>query len=158
MRTAVRSPVTLLLGVLATTACGDTQGLLGVADQPSLNRVGATEAPGAPTAVPIDAQFVDLNPCSGEDHTVMFKGTAWIHELPGGQVVGHAERTVTTSSGFEGRGTDTFVFNGQILKHTGNDLLRHESGDQIRARFTFVLDLSTSTIRVDKGEVTCVGK
>jgi hypothetical protein len=38
------------------------------------------------------------------------------------------------------------------------DILANESGDRFRASFVFVLDLSTGTVRVEKGiEVTCLG-
>jgi hypothetical protein len=37
------------------------------------------------------------------------------------------------------------------------DILTNPSGDRIRARGLFVLDLSTGTARVDKGELTCLG-
>jgi hypothetical protein len=31
------------------------------------------------------------------------------------------------------------------------------TGQRFRARFVFVLDLRTDTVRVDRGELTCLG-
>lgn len=143
----------VLITVLTVGGCGDGQGSIGVTDPPSLDRAGDVDAPGAPTAVPIFFQFEGRNPCSGLPHTVTFTGTAWIHELPGGQVVVHFQRTITTSSGFEGRGTATNVVNGNILKSTLNDMLTHPSGDRIRAHLVLVIDLTSTppTVRVRHG-------
>ena len=47
--------------------------------------------------------------------TVSFVGTTYLHEH-GSHEVGRAERTITTSDGFVGHGTDSFVINGRILK------------------------------------------
>jgi hypothetical protein len=40
--------------------------------------------------------------------TVTFVGTVFVHEH-GSRVVAQAQRTITTSDGFVGHGTDTFV-------------------------------------------------
>jgi hypothetical protein len=37
------------------------------------------------------------------------------------------------------------------------DILTNASGDRVRARAVFVLDLSTDTVRVEGGELTCLG-
>ena len=79
-----------------------------------------------------------------------------------GRVVVQTQRTITTSDGFQGRGTDTFVDNGKIQRFTLNDMLSHESGARIRAHFVQVIDLSTTppTVRVFKGTfdgTICVG-
>lgn len=161
MRTVACLPVSLLFVVLAAGGCGEQQELLGV-DPPLLSAHADVDAPGAPTAVPVFFEFDGVNPCSGLPQTVTFTGTAWIHELPGGRVVVRSQRTITTSSGFEGRGTDTFVDNGNILKFTLNDMLTHPSGDRIRAHLLLVIDLTTTppTVRVMKGTfggTICVG-
>jgi len=149
------SIATRLLALLAVGGCNETQQLLGLTDPPP-NSFAVIAAPGAPTTVPIFLQFDDVNPCSGLVHTVTFTGTASIHELPNGQVVVREQRTITTSSGFEGRGTDTFVGNGNIQKTTLNDMLTNESGERIRARFALVIDVSTGTVQVLNGSVECV--
>ncbi len=158
MRTAARISLSLLLTVLAAAGCDERQEPLGVAVPLHQNTFAGVEAASGPTAVPIFVQFDDLNPCSGLIHTVTFTGTAWIHEH-NGRVVVRSQRTITTSSGFEGRGTDTFVDNGNIQKVTLNDMLTHPSGDRIRARFALVIDLSTTppTVQVFNRSVTCVG-
>jgi hypothetical protein len=80
-----------------------------------------------------------------------------VHEH-GERVIAIAQRTITTSDGFEGHGVDSFVDNGQVLRATLTDILTNEAtGQRFRAHFEFVLDLSTDTVRVDRGELTCLG-
>jgi hypothetical protein len=120
-----------------------------------VNPTEGVAAASAPVAVPIFEEFVDVNPCSGLNHTVTITGTVWIHE--NAKVI-RFQRTVNTSSGFVGRGTLTFVATGDLEKITLNDMLRHESGAQIRAHFTGLFDISTTppTVRVARGAVSCV--
>ena len=101
--------------------------------------------------------FVDVNPCTGFDHTVTFALTVSEHTHDE-RVVVKGKRTVTTEpTGFVGRGTFSLVDNGQIAKFTNTDILTNSAGDRIRARNVIVVDLSTETFRVEKGELTCLG-
>ncbi|MFL5496504.1 MAG: hypothetical protein ACJ8DC_19115 [Gemmatimonadales bacterium] len=141
---------------LVIVGCGES-----VLDPHDADRSPRMEAASAPIEVPIFVQFEDVNPCSGLVITVTFTGTARIVEH-NGHVVVHERRTISTSDGFEGRGTDTFVDNGNIQKFTLNDMLTNESGDRIRAHLLLVIDLSTTppTVRVMKGTfggTICVG-
>jgi hypothetical protein len=45
----------------------------------------------------------------------------------------------------------------KLLLFTSTDVLTDPAGDRIRARTVLVLDLSTGTVHVDKGELTCLG-
>jgi hypothetical protein len=110
-----------------------------------------------PTAFPFEFVFDDVNPCTGLTHTVTIAGTTSVHDH-GGRIVAHSERTITTSpTGFVGHGTDSNVLNGQVEMFRLTDILTNPSGDRIRARFVIVVDLSTGTVRVEKGELTCLG-
>ena len=110
-----------------------------------------------PVEEPILDVFTDINPCSGEEMTVTFVGSVLVHEH-GERVIAIAHRTITTSDGFVGHGTDSFVDNGQILRARLTDIMTNEAtGQRFRARFVFVLDLRTDTVRVDRGELTCLG-
>jgi hypothetical protein len=109
-----------------------------------------------PTSFEFTDVFTDVNPCTGETMTVTFVGTAFVHEH-GSRIVVRAERTITTSDGFVGHGTDTFVDNGQVLVSRLDDMLANGSGDRFRAQGVFVLDLSTETVRVERGGLTCLG-
>jgi hypothetical protein len=110
-----------------------------------------------PTEIPQLDVFPDVNPCTGLIHTVTISETFFAH-FHDGRVSGHSERTITTfPTGFIGHGTDSFVFNGQVNVFRLTDILTNASGDRIRARFVFVLDLSTGTVRVEKFELTCLG-
>jgi hypothetical protein len=118
--------------------------------------VAAPAAADPPTAFPFEVVAEDVNPCTGLLQTVTISGTEFIH-FHDGSVVGRGERTITTSGGFVGRGTHSFVDNGQVLVFRFADILSSASGDRLRATAVFVLDLATGTVRVDKGEVTCLG-
>jgi hypothetical protein len=109
-----------------------------------------------PTAFPIEEVFPDVNPCTGNIMTVTFVGTAFVH-FHDSRIVVRAQRTITTSDGFVGHGTDNFVDNGQVVMSRITDIMTNASGDRFRARGVFVLDLSTETVRVDRFELTCLG-
>jgi hypothetical protein len=110
-----------------------------------------------PTTMPFKVTFDDVNPCTGLVHTVTIAGTEFVHSHDG-RVVVHSQRTITTDpTGFVGHGTDDFLDNGQVFKFTSTDVLTNPAGDRIRARTVLVLDLSTETLRVGMGEVTCLG-
>jgi hypothetical protein len=119
--------------------------------------VAVPAAADPPTAFPFEFVFDDVNPCTGLIHTVTIAGTTFVHDHDG-RIVAHSERTITTSpTGFVGHGTDSYVLNGQVEKFRLADILTSPSGDRIRARFVTVVDLSTGTVRVEKGELTCLG-
>ena len=117
----------------------------------------APAAADQPEAFPILDVFPDINPCTGTPMTVTFVGTAFVHEH-GDRLVVRAQRTITTSDGFVGHGTDSFVDNGQVARGTLTDILTNATtGARVRARNVFVVDLSTETVRVDRFELTCLG-
>jgi hypothetical protein len=110
-----------------------------------------------PTAVPFEFVFDDVNPCTGDIHTVTIAGTTSVHDHDG-RIVAHSRRTITTSpTGFVGHGSDSYVLNGQVEMLRLADILTGPSGDRIRARFVLVVDLSTGTVRAEKGGLTCLG-
>jgi hypothetical protein len=110
-----------------------------------------------PQEFPILDVFPDTNPCTGNAMTVTFTGTFFVHEH-GPRVVVRGERTITTSDGFVGHGTDSFVDNGQVLVFRQTDIMTNAStGQRFRARGLFVLDVSTDTVRIERFELTCLG-
>ena len=138
MRAPVRWLVAVLLGVVALAFA-----------------VPAAADP--PTAFPFEFVFEDVNPCTGLIHTVTIAGTAFVHDHDG-RIVAHSERTITTSpTGFVGHGTDSYVLNGQVEMFRLADILTNPAGDRIRARFVIVVDLSSGTVKVVTGELTCLG-
>ncbi|HEU4545399.1 MAG TPA: hypothetical protein VFR88_03825, partial [Microlunatus sp.] len=52
-------------------------------------------------------------------------GRALVHQH-GERLIAILHRTVTTSDGFEGRGVESFVYNGQMFKSTQNDIFTNE--------------------------------
>ena len=110
-----------------------------------------------PTAFPFEDVFPDVNPCTGDIMTVTIAGTTFVH-FHDGRIVGRSERTITTSDGSVGHGTDSFVANGQVFKFRMTDIMTNTSGGyRFRARGVFVGDVSTGTVRVDRFELTCLG-
>lgn len=110
-----------------------------------------------PTEIPFEFVFDDVNPCTGDMHTVTIAGTTSVHTHDG-RIVAHSERTITTSpTGFVGRGTDTYVLDGRVEMFSQADILTSPSGDRIRAVFVIVLDLSTGTVRAVTGGLACLG-
>jgi hypothetical protein len=115
----------------------------------------APAAADRPTEEAIFDVFPDVNPCTGTPMTVTFVGTLFFHEH-GSRIVAHAHRTITTSDGFAGHGTDNFVDNGQVVVARLSDIMSNAAGDRFRAHFVFVVDLSTETVRVERGGLTCI--
>jgi hypothetical protein len=110
-----------------------------------------------PTDFPFEFVFDDVNPCTGLTHTVTIAGTTSVHNHDG-RIVATSERTITTSpTGFVGHGTDSYVLNGEVELFRLNDIATSPSGDRFRARSLIVVDLSSGTVRVEKGELTCLG-
>jgi hypothetical protein len=79
-----------------------------------------------------------------------------VHERDG-RIVARGSRTLSTSSGFAGAGTSSYVLNAEVEMFRFTDTLRNDAGDRIRARSVLVVDLSTGSVRVDSFELTCVG-
>jgi hypothetical protein len=109
-----------------------------------------------PTAFPILVEFQEVNPCTGQTVTITYVGTAFFH-FHDSRTVARSERTITTSDGFTGHGTDSFVQNGQVFTSRHNDVLTNASGDRFLVRSVLVVDLSTETVRVDRFELSCLG-
>ena len=138
MKARVGWLVAVLLGVVALSVAGPA-------------------AADPPTAFPFEFVFDDVNPCTGDIHTVTIAGTNFVH-FHDSRIVVYSERTITTSpTGFVGHGRDSTVENGQVVMFRLADILTNASGDRIRARAVIVLDVSTGTVRVEKGELSCLG-
>jgi hypothetical protein len=119
--------------------------------------VPATASAEAPTQIgPLTETFADVNPCTGLAQTGTLAVTFYVHS-EGDRIVARGERTLSTSSGFVGTGTSSYVLNGEIELFRLTDILSNGAGDRIRARSVLALDLSTGTARVDSFELTCVG-
>jgi hypothetical protein len=119
--------------------------------------VAAPAGADPPTQVgPFEETFDDVNPCTGLVHTVTIAATFSVHSHNGPTIVAQGDRTLSTSSGFVGEGTSSFVL-GQIEMFRFTDLLSNDAGDRIKATGVFVEDLSTGTVRVDRFDLVCLG-
>ena len=101
--------------------------------------------------------FPDVNPCTDEVMMVTIVTNGYFHEH-GSRFLAHAERTITTSDGFAGRGTESFVDNGRIVRYRFSDIMTNASGDRFRANGGFVIDVATDTTRVEGFALTCLTK
>jgi hypothetical protein len=119
--------------------------------------VPATASAEAPTQIgPLTETFADVNPCTGLAQTGTLAVTFYVHS-EGDRIVARGERTLSTSSGFVGTGTSSYVLNGEIEIFRLTDILSNGAGDRIRARSVLAIDLSTGTARVDSFDLTCLG-
>jgi hypothetical protein len=110
-----------------------------------------------PTEIPFEFVFGDVNPCTGDMHTVTIAGTTSVHNHDG-RIVAYSDRTITTSpTGFVGHGTDTYVLNSEVEMFRLADIATSPSGDRFMARFVLVIDVSTGTVRAENFELTCLG-
>ena len=110
-----------------------------------------------PTRVgPFAETFEDVNPCTGLAQTGTLVVTFYVHSQ-NGRTVARGNRTMSTSSGFVGTGTSSYVLNGEIEMFRFTDILSNDAGDRIRARSVVVVDLSTGTVRVDSFDLACLG-
>jgi hypothetical protein len=117
--------------------------------------VAAPAAADPPTAFPFEDVFPDVNPCTGDIMTVTIAGTAFAH-IHDSRLIFHSERTITTSDGFAGHGTDSSVQNGQMFMFRQADIMTNASGGLFLAKGVIVVDLSTETVRVERFELTCI--
>jgi hypothetical protein len=112
-----------------------------------------TAAADPPTVRHVQDVFVDVNPCTGLEHTVTVDVAIYDH----GQSA-HGVATITTSSGFVGRGEETSVFDSAtfVLNHM---LVNSATGERIRAQLVFIGQEeggSAEDARVFRSNVVCV--
>ena len=105
---------------------------------------------------PLTDTFTDVDPCTGRTHTVTLVQTFFVHEH-GDRFIGKGVTTISTSSGYVGRGHSSFVVNGNIEAGRFTDILTRPSGDRIRAQGVAVTDARSGTVRVERFTLTCVG-
>jgi hypothetical protein len=106
---------------------------------------------------PITETFTDVNPCTGLAQTGTLVVTFYVQSRDG-LTIAQADRTLSTSSGFFGAGTSSYVVNGQVEMFRFTDVLSNEAGDRIRGRSVVLADLTTGELRVDSFDLTCLGR
>ena len=115
-------------------------------------------AANAPTVLPpLVEVFDDIDPCTGEVHTVTITVQITEHVHQGDRIVAQGKSTLTTTAGYIGSGTRTFVDNGQNVVFRLIDRLTDEDGNRIRVRIVTIFDLTSGELRVDRFGITCVG-
>jgi hypothetical protein len=115
---------------------------------------GGTAAADRPVEQPLHEVFVDVNPCTGLEHTVTVVGTFFRH-AHGDQSLYRLERTVTTSSGFSGRGVEIGIQHDRIF--VVNDVLTNDAtGEQMTAH-AVIVENASGGVRVFRLELRCLG-
>jgi hypothetical protein len=100
--------------------------------------------------------FPDVNPCTGEIHTVTIE-LAESQHFHGDNFVGVSTTTITTEpTDFSGSGTATFVVTKGAEVFREVDILTDPAGNRIMANIIFVVNPSTGDIRVADADLTCV--
>jgi hypothetical protein len=106
-----------------------------------------------PDTFPLNFSFVDVNPCTGELHTVTVTGTFYVFER--GQGISHNfDHTITTSSGFAGAGIEVSIDHDRIF-HIRDVLSNPVTGQKILAHLLVVHD-GSGTVRVESFTLTCI--
>jgi len=117
---------------------------------------GALTGAGAATADPpvvrhFQDVFVDINPCTGLEHTVTIDVTVYST----GPGHAHATHSISTSSGFIGRGHETGVLHDTIF--LANDtLVNAETGERVHAQLIVVTNPATGELQVFRATLTCI--
>jgi hypothetical protein len=95
--------------------------------------------------------FVDINPCTGLEHTVTADVTVY-ETNPG---FSHATDSISTSSGFIGRGEEAGVFHASIFE-LNHMLVNRETGQRIHAHLVLVTNPATGELQVFQLSLTCI--
>lgn len=134
------------------------KGIVGVLGAAAVIVLGMASPAAAdpPTTDQFEFVFPDVNPCTGDIHTVTIVLTESQH-FHGDNFIGSGKTTITTEpTEFSGRGTTTLVESKGVFVFRGVDILSDDAGNRISAKITFVEDPSTGAVRVERSELTCV--
>jgi hypothetical protein len=95
-----------------------------------------------------------MDVCTGDPQTTTIVVDFYEHDTN----VTIGVRTITTDTGYVGRGESTVVNNGEVLVMSLHDMLVKDSGARVRVSGTIILDASTTppTPKVINVERTCV--
>ena len=107
-------------------------------------------AAAAPLVFPFSETFVDINPCTGEPHTIMVTGTFYEFDRANG-IAYRIDRLVATSSGLSGSGNEVGI-GDRIFKLV--DILTSANGDTMRVNATIIRD-PAGTVHVESIDLTC---
>ena len=156
-------PAALLLATVLAAGCSDQS----APTELSEGELGP-EFRQAPVVLTFSFEEIDINPCTGLEHTHFVVGTFREHENPNGQNFhfnAHAQFDEVTSDGFSGStGVETFVVKDEgtlTVTDVGRLNLSNDSHQRIRFHFQFHLTISNGDVErvfIDKFSSTCVGK
>ena len=100
--------------------------------------------------------FTDVNPCTGEAMEVTINFVARVH-LHGDREVVSVARTGTTDDGYVMRhSTESFVFNGHVVRGSFTDNWVNNDGSKFKAQGTFVVNINQDEQMVDRFRLRCL--
>jgi hypothetical protein len=105
-----------------------------------------------PVSFPFQDSFVDVNPCTGLDHTVTVAGTFYVYERGVHGLSHRLPHTTTTSDGYNGGGIEVSVDHDSVF--VIRDVLTNEEGQKMFAQLVVVQD-ADGTPRVERFELRC---
>lgn len=109
-----------------------------------------------PREIPLLLQVEGFNPCSGEGHTVTLDYTLRIHEHANAVVITYAGH-VSSDDGFSAIGRGVQVETTRVFKdHAHSVMVNPDTGERFTANITFVEDVETGDVRIDRADFKCV--
>ncbi len=112
----------------------------------------------APLTVNTSETFPAVDPCKGEEFEVTLNLETNLHLGHNNGVVGHAERSGWTDTGYVlTNGRESLVLNDNIFHFTMNTQLRHPDGSKVRVHANVLLNVNRDTLNVDDLDLVCVG-
>jgi hypothetical protein len=101
--------------------------------------------------------FTDVNPCTGGDMMVTINVDVKVHEHRN-NFVAHVSKTGSTDDGYiMNHGSESQVGNKNVFRASFTDNWTNADGSKFKAQGTFVVDIETDTVRVDRFRLRCVG-
>ncbi len=123
--------------------------------------VGLTALPAAadpPVEFSVSVPDVGVDPCTGEDFTVLLTFNIELHEHQNNTVL-IIDSSSATSHGYEGNGHETAVTNQNHYISVFNwQAVNDETGGRFALKGKFKVDLETGEVQLEKFEFRCVGQ
>ena len=124
--------------------------LLAVTSAALIGTVTASANP--PTVRSFQETFDDLNPCTGQMHTVTIVVTQYLVS----PILNRGTHEITTSSGFVGRGQETEVGPNDEVFVLNDTLVNAETRERIRTQLIGIVNPATGEFQVFRAELTCI--
>ncbi len=116
----------------------------------------APAAADKPRVLVEEQTFSDMNPCSGEWHTLSFVQTVNVHEHKNKAIV-HVVTDVTSDDGFVGRGVESFHEEDEGFRSNINFMMSNaETGEKFFVKGKLVVDYDQEEPLMDTFRMRCI--